>query len=462
MGFALCFIAALGIVALYAGWRGTVVDEHPRCHRCGYDLFGAGAPGFCPECGRDLSRPGAVTSRRRRRQCHLVAAGALLLAATAGWQGWRAYKDVSAEKWDSMKPLWWLKRESTSSSAARAARARDEMLRRLASTVPALGLGLSEAEILDLVEHALTLQADARTPWTPDLGVLIERAWARDKKAHQQQLGRYLGTAMDGAVKVTTRTRIQPTGPLPICVEYGPCRVAAATCFEAWFSVLSATLGEWSMPRGLLRERWNLSATEERPDDIVCQVYAEPGVHVLRLRFHTSVYYCCIQERLGPLAEWTSDISIPVTVVAQDEETVEVIGDAEQAPRVRAAMNVGRIWLDRDAHWIDLPWAARANSLPIDFAFNVGLRHGDECVTIGELTVVRGRPNYRTVGGNGFVQRLLGGQRTADLVLRPSTDVAKCTVDIFRLWGRELAFEDVPVEWSVEEPDATTPTSFAP
>lgn len=462
MGLALCFMAALGIVALYTGWRGTVVNAHPRCHRCGYDLFGAGAPGFCPECGRDLSRTGAVTFRNRRRQPRLIAAGSLLLAAAAGWEGWLALKDVSEEKRDAMKPLWWLKRESTGSNSSRATRARAEMLRRLDSTVPALGEGLSEAQIRDLVEHALTIQADAPTPWAPAWGRLIERAWARDKETLQEQLGRYLRTAMDGAVKVTTRSRIQTAGPLPICVEYGPCRVAEATCFEAWFAVLSATLGEQSMPRDLLRETWKLSAGVGRPDDIVCQMYGKPGVQALKLRFRTSLYYCCIQERLGPLAEWTSDISIPVTVVPQDEETVEVIGDTDLAPHVFAAMNVGRVWLDRDTHWIELPWAASANLLPIDFAFNVGLRHGGECATIGELTVVRGRPNYRTVGGNGFVQWLLAGERTADLVLRPSTDVAERTVDISRMWGGELAFENVPVAWSVAETDAVTPTSSAP
>src|SRR5688572_162804 len=56
-------LAVLGVYLLWAGLRGREIgdDYHPRCKRCGYDLYRLATAGrVWPECGEALRSPRAV------------------------------------------------------------------------------------------------------------------------------------------------------------------------------------------------------------------------------------------------------------------------------------------------------------------------------------------------------------------------------------------------------------------
>src|SRR4029434_331876 len=78
---------ALGLALLIRGWRARVVDDHPLCRRCGYDLVASEQAVHCPECGRDLWQPRAIRIGHRRKRRASLAFGALLLVATLGTGG---------------------------------------------------------------------------------------------------------------------------------------------------------------------------------------------------------------------------------------------------------------------------------------------------------------------------------------------------------------------------------------
>jgi hypothetical protein len=48
------------VAALYVGWRGRRLGNHPLCRACSYDLVGHAETNECPERGADLRRRRAV------------------------------------------------------------------------------------------------------------------------------------------------------------------------------------------------------------------------------------------------------------------------------------------------------------------------------------------------------------------------------------------------------------------
>src|ERR1700722_12836682 len=58
-------LIGLGVAGVFLMFRGRKIGGvEPRCAGCGYIVVGLPAP-KCPECGADLSRPGAVVTGGR-------------------------------------------------------------------------------------------------------------------------------------------------------------------------------------------------------------------------------------------------------------------------------------------------------------------------------------------------------------------------------------------------------------
>lgn len=73
----LCLGVVVGFGLAMWAWRGKLLDDHPYCRKCHYDLFGLKAEAAtCPECGADIRTGGTVRMGRRKRQWGVVTAGA--------------------------------------------------------------------------------------------------------------------------------------------------------------------------------------------------------------------------------------------------------------------------------------------------------------------------------------------------------------------------------------------------
>ena len=84
---AVCVTGMLGLGAamVYKGFRGTLIDGHLHCGRCGYDMVGHHhRPVRCPECGLDLRLPGMVCIGARRPRKRRIGLGLALIALNVG------------------------------------------------------------------------------------------------------------------------------------------------------------------------------------------------------------------------------------------------------------------------------------------------------------------------------------------------------------------------------------------
>jgi hypothetical protein len=92
IGSTLSLIA--GSALLWIGRRGRLIDDHPYCRDCGFDLFGLPeSADRCPECGSFLidahgcRRAEAVRVGRRARRSAMLAWGLALTLPSALWLG---------------------------------------------------------------------------------------------------------------------------------------------------------------------------------------------------------------------------------------------------------------------------------------------------------------------------------------------------------------------------------------
>lgn len=96
----------LGIALAWWGRRGRVIDAHPVCRKCRFDLVGR-PPGSdrCPECGADLHWPRAiVVGNRKPRHAVFVIGGSLALLAVCVFGGWQWVQFRYAD--EAAKPTW--------------------------------------------------------------------------------------------------------------------------------------------------------------------------------------------------------------------------------------------------------------------------------------------------------------------------------------------------------------------
>jgi len=123
---ALLILLVLAAALLALGVRGRVVDDHPICRKCRFDLVGLATPSNCPECGAGLDRPRAIRSGARRRRPGLVITGVAILLLMALASG--AF--LNADRLIPYEPSWALVLQAQYGSMKRAPAIVSELLAR--------------------------------------------------------------------------------------------------------------------------------------------------------------------------------------------------------------------------------------------------------------------------------------------------------------------------------------------
>ncbi len=194
-------VLLLGLIVVVCGFRGRLVNNHPHCRGCGFDLHGITLESStrCPECGRLISTGGQTTRNgRRKKQRGLLAFGVMLtLVGFVGvsypmWSKIPAWKNIN---WYEHLPESMLISMSTRGNAS----ALSELHARMITD------SLSDAGLNQMLTFALSRIDDESQEWDEQWGDVIVWCMLTSQMTHEQ-VGSFAESTMNAEIR--TRTAI--------------------------------------------------------------------------------------------------------------------------------------------------------------------------------------------------------------------------------------------------------------
>ncbi len=479
---------AVGVLLIVLGLRGKRLNDHPVCRDCRFDLLGV-YPGVitCPECGSGLRRPKAVRDGQRRRRPAYIAIGAILVITPGLGLGTLAFATLAGADLNTYKPVGLLLWEGRNAGVASAQAAGQELLDRLTAN------RLSKAQVSTAVAAALDLQGDPDARWSETWGDLIERARLNGNLSDAQvQRWRHQAAVLEWRV----RPRVRSGDPIPVCVSLKEARVGSTTELIAQGTITSATLDtrQATIETAMFPEIRPRGSRRFLPSMPVGWLYLAGSASRMRVFIESPVLAFCITKPETGLGR--RDLAMDLDLLAEPSGGGFMVLGSAPAGRgqggtgVRHSHGVTVEVLPADAPVVDLVtptpelmasltarlsprqstyssflFASNASQqfsvddLPVPVAFDVIWKVGDREWKVGSFTSGQGVPlqaddgthmYYSGLGGGHL--RHVGGRRlpgfrakAVTVILRPSPAAALLTVDLTRIYGGELVFEDVDI-----------------
>jgi len=441
----------VGAILLRLGLVGRRLDDHPICRTCRFDLVGVYEPSVdpdgvkCPECGIDLSLQHVRRGNRRRRK-GAIATGAMLMVLAVGIGGAFGWGAASGFNWNTIKPTWLLQREAARGTPPTASAALTELIDRLESE------DLDEAVVSELISIGLARQEDLDQPWEPLWGDFIEIAYFMNS-VDPDDWSRFLRQCLPvSAIDVSTRQRLRAGDEVPYQLTVSKPRLGNRTSImleigthAAGYSALGQeAVVEISPSRARLglagggsgRVTWNVGMD------------LPVGTHEVWVEWLISPRIGSGAAGDGQRVEWTERFTQSIEVVSRNAPLIEFVTDPELARQVRDSLSIQKMSIRSSTPGEEGPLtssgAVQFKNPPIDMAFEVIWVVGDQEFVAGQVSMTAGEKTH-SYGIWGEV----GGfdADVVDVILRPSARVAMQTTEVDRIWGGEVRFEDVPVEW---------------
>ena len=379
----------------------------------------------------------------------------LLVAAIAGYVVIRGV-DVQA-----YKPAWLLSRELRSGDAA----ARDAAVAEFSKRLKADRLSADAAS--GVVEWALARQADRDQLWDARWGALVESARA-DAKASDAQWQRF---ARQGLVpELSVRTDIRQGDPLLMQVSFGQ-RLGFSTAWQAFLVADDLRVGGQPWPETInsglrVGPGGSLSTDSSRVvrGSTTDKIAVGPAAATAHVRYAVAESSgrgagLVVPKSLditSSLVQGETTLSADFTVRGRDEPANLSTVDESLRPGVE-----GRAWVtpvrQTGGAW-ELGVRVGDDDTNARLSYRVILRRPDGTETKG-----RGTTTYRyatSAAGvrarkenSGFPDDALAGVGpggTVTVILRPDVRDAAYWLDATPVWGREVVFENVPVERAEE------------
>ena len=223
----LCAAGILGGLALVRlGLRGRAAGDHPRCRKCGFDLF-AQPPGFttCPECGATVATAGGLIAKstrigRRKRQWRPLMIGLALAVPSVAWlAGASRWTDVNFNARTPAAALRW--QAALPGPPGRSAV--EELDRRL------LAGSLAGATVDAIVADVLADQADLSRPWLVEKGDFVQHAHEAGRVS-VADWNRYGGQGVK--LILTHRPVVRAGQPIPLVLASAPHRFGSSMTYN--------------------------------------------------------------------------------------------------------------------------------------------------------------------------------------------------------------------------------------
>ncbi len=424
------FLAALiaGIALLFLGIRGKLIDKHPRCIDCRYDLSGRWPDiDKCPECGRKLPSESSIWREHRRRRPVMITVGAglLFLAIIALIQALGAGPNLTR-----YKPTTWLILEARYGYLSLSESAISELQDRINANQ------LSAAAIASFVEHGLKRQANLNAEWPHAWGDVIESRHALGNLTDAQwETYLHQGLICD----METRERIRHGDEwylsMPLHARFGENH----TFLEGSF--ISATSGStsqkmepapcWGFEAGYpVGEYW---VGVWRPIDL------PPGKHHVTVSILNELWDDYGGATLG---QWVTEHKTQVTVLPSGKDSVTPITDESLRAEIEQKTTCDMERYHVAGYKNPVAATVRFEDLPMGVAFDVYLRVDGEERRAGMCSRSARKERH------GFCFNVDYDNRdfdSADIILRPSAASARQSLDVYEFWNGEIIIEDAPI-----------------
>lgn len=449
-----------GIALLWLGIRGRRVGCEQRCRKCNYNLTGATSQ-VCPECGATIDHHGVVFGTRRRRPVMIMLALFFILTAAifGGLEGYRRLQAINKYRY---YPVTWLMNSARGGDL----QAITELECRLQANK------LSDEQVQSIIATALTEQsASTTTPLTQTWINMLDHLDQGGQLTTQQQR-QYFDQIITYALAVRPIVRVGE--PIPVLVQYhtrgpdpyragaGQDRCVAFVLVDYYFQKPNDDHARLrNTPKTVHEERYrSINNPVSGPHSTALtamNVDLVPGTYLVVCVIEHQVFATGVADPFSNLIEPVHTREVQLTteleaLPADAPDTVELVDDPSIAQQIKDAVH-----FDRPLRYIakQVPrgeahvtasiksgaGTPSRSTLPMDVAFDVYVRTNDGEWPLGSF-VLRARANQNVLW-NGSIPTLEND--TVELVLRPSPEAARRTVNVVRIWDGELVFENVPV-----------------
>ncbi len=374
-------------------------------------------------------------------------------------------------------PLGVLMWESRYADAARSKAIAAELLARYS------GKKLDEDQGARAVACALDVQGNERIPWAAEWGDLIETARTDGKLAEADE-ARFRTQA--AVLKFVARPRVRAGDPFPVSITLKEARIGSGTALTSRMYLKSATLDGktlkasqdrrsglmpttfvagpdlgWLQLFGASNRMWGGQAFGQGKLLVDVPKTIEPGAHqaVVKLVVLTKPQNNRMGFSYGGGLPKKDDpdqraFERTLTVTVEPDAGVELVkpaADAAKKMREILQPSSAMVYVYNGQASASVQFGIEGR--PMDGAFDVIWKADGREWSLGHFsTGTSADPwdtNYNYPGAEN--QRSVSGSiedfdaSTVDVVLRPSQKAALRTTDLFKIYGEELVFKDVPV-----------------
>ena len=421
-------IAAAGFGVFWAGWRGKLVDTHPRCRKCSYDLTNRPEDQQrCPECGAWITAAHAIRCGTYQRRPRLMLIGLFAMLVGVFWAVLSFQVALGKLEPNDYLPISWQTRDIWADEQAAALFLKRVQARRF-----------SAKQLAGLVDQILDRQANPKVVWRRSWGDIVETAH-RSQLLDKPRWERYSRQAMP--VEIRIRPAVRRGDPIPVEAAFGEIRVGQANSpWVEWWCVLEhkdtqtrVRVPSLSFMQYGYRLGWAPAQhLELLPTDTPAWAAVSPGPQNISI-----VQTMSLSQRGRDTATFAVDKT--VQMLPPDQPTARPIDRPDLRETIEAGTTAN---MDRYGR-IEV----HLRRVPVDLAFDVALRWGEAEWPLGQLTVSKAGRQKETKHRFDRELPFLNAHRV-HIVLRPSLAAAVATVDMTEFWNGEEIVQEMA--WTAE------------
>ena len=319
---------------------------------------------------------------------------------------------------------------------------------------------LNPVQLDELVDLILEYQADRERPWRTEMGDLIEKRWVNgklDRKLWEQYTAQFVVDIYE--IKVRPRIVIGTPGGVNLQLEIQDVRCGSGKhiTFEVQETnrvtkIGSTIIGGNNIPGTFPLRHQSGGRTMGNSNHFGKQTWESirPGKQKITFEAQLAIVESSASdkdEQQNVFASRKVTFEAETTFLPRGQTTVNINTDPSMKPDVDRSITIKRIKTGPAVNpKTDNKYYSNVildiTPRPIDIAFEIILKDGDNEYTSGSVTSTS--DDKDGLNSMAYIPADLSGKRI-DVIFRPAPDIAEDTVDLFEIWGEEIVFKNVLV-----------------